>query len=557
MTTLLGGRYAIERRIGEGGMAEVLLAKDRANGDRPVVVKRCRAHLKHQPEFAHLFLREARLASLVNHPNVVSLQATGDDDGQPYLVMEYLQGFTVRDIFIRASTEGGIPQDVAAAIILGAARGLQAAHEAKDERGQPIGLVHRDVSPHNLFLTDGGVVKVLDFGIAKGAHDVTMTRAGHVKGKASYLSPEQLVAGGDVDSRADLFSLGTIAWELFTGQRLFKRASETDTINAIRSLKVGDPIAARPELDVAYAETVMRLLKRDPDARLQHASEVVTALESSLKRRAPNVGPGELAQYVAHIRQVAPAEDAPVSLRPSAPPAPLDRAGKARAFEEAWGSAGAMPVARAPTPSRARPPEHEEATATVAPPVEGAWLSSMPAPPNGEPPVDGSVVGTWAVAGARRPGVDNSGGYALLDPDDLVLEASKSEQLPMGALPHGAIERGAIERGAVERSTVEGDGDDDPTTAFIRRSVPPPSFAPEPPPPSPSLVPRNAPLAPLAPIAPPRRTYSPQIERLLLAYPRLEKLIHAQPKPELVAAILAGALVAGLVLAYVIVSIAR
>ena len=108
MDSLLGGRYAIERRIGEGGMAEVLLARDLAEDGRPVVVKRCRAHLKHQPEFAHLFLREARLASLVHHPNVVSLEATGDDEGQPYLVMEYLQGFTVRDIFFRAATEGGI-----------------------------------------------------------------------------------------------------------------------------------------------------------------------------------------------------------------------------------------------------------------------------------------------------------------------------------------------------------------------------------------------------------------------------------------------------------------
>src|ERR1043166_6614303 len=135
-------------------MADVLLARDRMSGDRPVVVKRCKAHLKHQPEFAHLFLREARLASLVKHPNVVELEATGEEDGQPYLVMEYLQGFTVRDIFIRAQTEGGLPQDVAAAILLGAARGVQAAHSARDEHGNRIGLVPRDVSPHNLFLCD-------------------------------------------------------------------------------------------------------------------------------------------------------------------------------------------------------------------------------------------------------------------------------------------------------------------------------------------------------------------------------------------------------------------
>ncbi|MEO7094783.1 MAG: serine/threonine-protein kinase, partial [Polyangiales bacterium] len=323
METLLGGRYAIERRIGEGGMAEVLLARDLAEDGRPVVVKRCRAHLKHQPEFAHLFLREARLASLVHHPNVVSLEATGDDEGQPYLVMEYLQGFTVRDVFFRAATEGGIPQDIAAAIILGAARGLSAAHTAVDEQGQPIGLVHRDVSPHNLFLTDHGVVKVLDFGIAKGASDVTMTRAGHVKGKASYLSPEQLVSGGAVDQRADLFSLGIIAWELFTGARLFKRASETDTINAIRSLNVDSPTKHRPALDAEYSRVVMMQLARKPDDRPRDAATIALALERALRRRMPGlVGPtgdAELAKYVAHIRQVAPVEEGTPSLIPPTP----------------------------------------------------------------------------------------------------------------------------------------------------------------------------------------------------------------------------------------------
>ncbi|MGZ5968909.1 MAG: serine/threonine protein kinase, partial [Polyangiales bacterium] len=188
----LGGRYLLERRIGEGGMAEVLLARDEARSNTPVVVKRCRAHLAHQPEMATLFLREARLASLIHHPNVVELEATGEDDGQPYLVMEYLQGFTVREIFLRSMKEGGVPQDLAAFIILGAARGLHAAHTAVDENGVPMGLMHRDVSPHNLFITDAGVVKVLDFGIAKGVNEATMTRAGHVKGKASYLAPEQL-----------------------------------------------------------------------------------------------------------------------------------------------------------------------------------------------------------------------------------------------------------------------------------------------------------------------------------------------------------------------------
>ena len=539
MDTLLGGRYAIERRIGEGGMAEVLLARDLAEDGRPVVVKRCRAHLKHQPEFAHLFLREARLASLVHHPNVVSLEATGDDEGQPYLVMEYLQGFTVRDVFFRAATEGGIPQDIAAAIILGAARGLSAAHTAVDERGKPIGLVHRDVSPHNLFLTDHGVVKVLDFGIAKGASDVTMTRAGHVKGKASYLSPEQLVSGGPVDQRADLFSLGIIAWELFTGARLFKRASETDTIMAIRSLNVDSPTKLRPELDAEYARVVMRQLARSPDDRPRDAATIAMALERGLRRRMPSlVGPNgdaELAKYVAHIRQVAPVDEAPQSI-PSLADPPLDKAAKKKAFEEAWGSA---PNLAAAAPAKVG----EEATATLAPPVEGAWSREDAAPSGmsatGSPaPVDGSVVGTWAVAGAQRPGVDNSGGYAVLDPSDLV-EASKSGLLPLGAVDAPPVNEDAetsVWPGAGSGNGVPGDEDAFSTKPLAARQAPvPPSVPP--------------------PSTEPRRGYPASIERILGNYPRLEKLVHAQPPPQLVIAILAGALVAGVIVSYVIASI--
>ena len=535
---VLGGRYAIERRIGEGGMADVLLARDRAEGDRPVVVKRCKAHLKHQPEFAHLFLREARLASLVRHPNVVTLEATGEDDGQPYLVMEYLQGFTVRDVYLRAATKGGIPQDVAAAIVLGSARGLQAAHSARDEQGNRIGLVHRDVSPHNLFLTDAGQVKVLDFGIAKGAHDVTMTRQGHVKGKASYLAPEQLIAGGPVDMRADLFSLGIVAWELFTGRRLFKRASETDTINAIRSLQVPNPISLRPELDPTYAEVVTRLLARNPADRPQHGGEVVSALTTAMRRRAPQLGEKELAEYVALVRTIAPIDE--TGQVPPQAPAPLDRAAKRRAFDEAWGNArDGVPGSRRPTPLRAP----EEVTSTVAPPVPPSFVNLAADSSGRAQPLDGSIVGTWAVAGAERLGPDSSGGFEL-DAEDL-LESSKAEALPPGAIadPPGIPPPPAF---VAEPDT----SSDAPTSA-----LPAAQLEPMPPPP---LVPRHAPISsPPPPVAPARRAYPPSVLRLFARYPEVERLVHANPKPELVAAILAGALLAGLIVSYVIVSIAQ
>jgi serine/threonine protein kinase len=482
VTQLLGGRYAIERRIGEGGMAEVFLARDQAQSDAPVVVKRCRAHLAYEPDTAKLFLREARLASLIIHPNVVRVDATGEQDGQPYLVMEYLQGLTVRDVFVRAMPDGGVPQDIAAAIVLGVARGLEAAHSALDEQGRPMGLVHRDVSPHNLFVTDAGQVKVLDFGIAKGAFDVTTTRAGHVKGKASYLAPEQLDLSPDarpIDARVDLFALGIVAWELFTGKRLFKRGTEADTIAAIRTAHVADPMGLRPELDAGYAATIMRMLARDPDERPSQAQEVVDTLEATLSRRAPDLGEAALSAYVGKLRDRAPPEQRPVA-RSFAPPPPPP-----------------VPVPRPPPV-----PAIEESTATVAPP-HLAWKGLGGGPP---PPVDGSVVGTWAVAGAGNVTPDMSGGFDPLADDYL-----EGLPLPFETPP--------------------------PPEVQIVGHHPADAPAPLPAPPAPFHV---------APTA--RDTTSSAAGQASA----LERILHARPPPWLIAAVLAGSLLAGLVLSFVI-----
>lgn len=461
-------------------MAEVFLARDQAQSDAPVVVKRCRAHLAYEPDTAKLFLREARLASLIIHPNVVRVDATGEQDGQPYLVMEYLQGLTVRDVFVRAMPDGGVPQDIAAAVVLGVARGLEAAHSALDERGRPMGLVHRDVSPHNLFVTDAGQVKVLDFGIAKGAFDVTTTRAGHVKGKASYLAPEQLDLSPDarpIDARVDLFALGIVAWELFTGKRLFKRGTEADTIAAIRTAHVADPLGLRPELDAGYAATIMRMLARDPDERPSQAQEVVDTLEATLSRRAPDLGEAALSAYVGKLRDRAPPEQRPVAKSFAPPPPPV-------------------PVPRPPPV-----PAIEESTATVAPP-HLAWKGLGGAPP----PVDGSVVGTWAVAGAGNVTPDMSGGFDPLADDYL-----DALNLPFETPPPPEVE-------------------------IVRF---PAADAPALPP---------APRAP-APSAPTSRDTT---ETAPIPLSGLERVLHARPAPWLIAAVLAGSLIAGLVLSFVI-----
>ncbi len=499
-------------------MAEVLLARDKERGDLPVVVKRCRAHLAHQPEFAHLFLREARLASLIHHPNVVELEATGDDDGQPYLVMEYLQGFTVREIFLRSQKEGTVPQDLAAFIILGAARGLHAAHIAVDEQGVPMGLMHRDVSPHNLFVTESGVVKVLDFGIAKGVNELTMTRAGHVKGKASYLAPEQLDPHAKVDARADLFSLGIVAWELFTGKRLFRRATETDTIDAIRALKVERPNQVKPEIDQEYSDIVMKLLARKPERRPASAEDIVESLEKALARRAPEVDGAALAKFVGRVKEIDPKEISRVSLPPGGLPKIPKNAGVPK-----------------PLPAVRDKREKEEHTATVGPNVAPSWMNLGGTPA----PADGSVVGTFAVAGATSASTaDMSGGYEGLDPSDLVLEPSG-----VGPLP-------------------ENEFDPDPNGDAPTQAVLPAVQPPEPPPaalPVPRTSPAMSPFHQETVRIRPRSQVDLFVAKVDKTVQRLialvESKIGTRPAPPMIAAVLFGALFAGALLAFVITSI--
>jgi len=523
-------------------MAEVLLARDEARAGAPVVVKRSRAHLAHQPEFAQLFLREARLASLIHHPNVVELEGVGDDEGQPYLVMEYLQGFTVREIFLRSQKEGGVPQDLVAFVILGAARGLHAAHIAVDERGVPMGLMHRDVSPHNLFITESGVVKVLDFGIAKGVNEHTMTRAGHVKGKASYLAPEQLDPNAKIDARADLFSLGIVAWELFTGKRLFRRTTETDTINAIRALKVERPNQVRPEIGREYADIVMAMLARKPDNRPPTAEAIVASFEHALSRRAPGVAGQALADFIARIREIDPKEVSRVSLPPG-PAKPLEpRQAAPKMSPTPRPLAGRLQtpavVARPPTPP---PPAREEMTADVAPPA-ASWVNLG----GGTAPVDGSVVGTFAVAGATAGSADMSGGYEALSADDFVLEPSNAGPLPQPAPefdPNG----------------------DAPTLAFAPAVIPPTPMVIAPRPVSVPPAPPPPRVAPMSPFHQETLRIRPRSQvdlffaktelRVKALLDRVEARVGARPPPALIAAVLAGALLSGVVVAFLIASL--
>ncbi|MFO0727352.1 MAG: serine/threonine-protein kinase [Myxococcota bacterium] len=274
------GRYSVVGPLATGGMAEILLARLEGPGGfrRPVVIKRMLPHLARDPVFIELFLDEARIAAGVRHPNVVQVQELHHQGDELFLVMEYLEGESVVAL-LRALSERGIavPIPVACFIAAECCAGLRAAHELVDESGRPLHLVHRDVSPDNIFLTYDGVVKLLDFGIAKARDRLAHTRTGHVRGKAAYMSPEQIL-GEPLDHRSDLFSLGVVLYELLTGRRLFTGDNDLALAKAICEGPIAPPRSLRPEISMPLESVLLRALEKRRGDRFESAGDLRAAL---------------------------------------------------------------------------------------------------------------------------------------------------------------------------------------------------------------------------------------------------------------------------------------
>src|SRR5688500_10944617 len=215
---------------------------------RTVAIKRLHPHLAKDPDFVAMFLEEARLAARVHHPNVVSTLDVVSDDGELFLVMEYVPGESLSRL-VRKMRENDkrVPPRYLIGLMCGALEGLHAAHEAKSEKGVPPGMVHRDVSPQNIHCGVDGIPRVLDFGIAKATNRVQETRTDQIKGKVAYMSPEQL-AKGPIDRRADVYSASVVLWEALTGQRLFKADDIPSLVYAIMNDVVRPPSEIAPEL---------------------------------------------------------------------------------------------------------------------------------------------------------------------------------------------------------------------------------------------------------------------------------------------------------------------
>jgi serine/threonine protein kinase len=264
-------------------MAEIFLARGAgiAGVERYCVLKRVLRDRARDAQFVQMFVEEARLAAQLQHPNIASVYDIGMLGDSYFFTMEYVHGETLRAIFQRAATRGSpVPLGCVLTIIAGAAAGLHHAHERHSTDGRPLGIVHRDVSPSNLMVSYEGNLKLVDFGVAKAADRAVETRSGTVKGKISYLSPEQC-AGARVDRRSDLFSLGIVMWELLTGVRLYRRKSDFENMEAIVHEPPPPPSSQQPGIPPEVDDIVLRLLAKSVTDRFQTAAEVVEATENA------------------------------------------------------------------------------------------------------------------------------------------------------------------------------------------------------------------------------------------------------------------------------------
>jgi serine/threonine protein kinase len=355
------GRYAIFEQIAAGGMARVHLARltGQEGFSRVVAVKRMHRHLLENQEFKRMFLEEARLAARVRHPNVVPILDVLATSEELLIVMEYVHGVSVQSL-MQASVKikKNMPRPIVYSMILQMLHGLEAAHEAKDERGVPLGLVHRDVSPQNVLVGVDGIARVVDFGVARAMSAKQDTDPGVLKGKHSYMAPE-LVHGAPATRQADVFSAATLFWELIAGRKLFAGATEVERLNAVAKGNYPSPKQYARDLPADVERIILRGISVKPSERYATALEMAIELESLHVAATPRVvgdwvatlAAEELAARmelihqvetsgVSSVRQSVPAPAPSPTVAAPAPVAPAPSAAKS----ESRGALGRIPT---------------------------------------------------------------------------------------------------------------------------------------------------------------------------------------------------------------------
>ncbi len=368
------GRYVVYDRIGAGGMATVHLGRLASVGgfSRVVAIKKLHDHVACEPKFVAMLLDEARLASSFRHANVIPTIDIVEDGPSIALVMDYVPGAALFDLIaVMEGRRQPIPAAVALSVVVHMLHGLHAAHEAVDPTGRSLGIVHRDASPHNVLLGTDGVARILDFGIAQASSRLQNTLTGELKGKVAYMAPEQLTSR-PVDRRTDLFTVGTVLWELLSSRRLFLSTSEPATMHAVLSKSVPPPVQGGAVANAVNA-IVLRALERDPDGRFQTCEEMALALEDAVALPKPR----EVGAWVAEVAH------GPL----------LEREALVRRIEGASSSASGLERLLDAVNERAGRLDPSLSAPTVTVQVPASGLSSRPAsglssrPPSLPPPV--------------------------------------------------------------------------------------------------------------------------------------------------------------------------
>lgn len=293
------GRYTLIRRFAAGGMAELYLA--RAEGihgfEKLCVLKRVLPHLARDRSFVEMFLQEARFAAGLDHPHVVHVSDIGELDGHPWFVMEYVHGRDLQSILYKIDYGTPMPLGPALAIASRVAAGLHYVHERTDSTGNPLGLVHRDVSPSNILVTYDGGVKIVDFGIVKATRRRAITRTGVLKGKAAYMAPEQCT-GKPIDRRTDVFALGIVLFEMTTGRMLFDGETDFDIMTKIVEGRCPMPSSVIEGYPRALEAIVCKALATDMDARYETARDLQVALEAFVREHRIGASQVELEDFM-------------------------------------------------------------------------------------------------------------------------------------------------------------------------------------------------------------------------------------------------------------------
>ncbi len=281
------GRYELLARLASGGMGEIFLSRleGAAGFEKLLVVKRILPHLADDARFRGMLIAEARIASRMAHANICHVYELGETDGQLYIVMEYLEGIGLLPLLRKASREG-MPLDLGfvGGVVHQCTEALHYAHELRDRDNELLGIVHRDVTPANIFITEAGVAKLLDFGIAKVKDASANTQTGAVKGKYAYMAPEQL-RGVAIDRRVDVFALGVVIYEMVALRRLFQRKTDYLTFRAVMEQPIPDVRRYRPDAPPALAELLVSVLERDPDRRPPTARQLGASVLDAIGRR--------------------------------------------------------------------------------------------------------------------------------------------------------------------------------------------------------------------------------------------------------------------------------